>query len=125
MRVRAGDRVDAVQMIYILADGRLLDGQRHGGGGGNESIIRLDSDEYITGISGRCGDTIDSLRIITNKRTSQLFGGRGGSRDYRIDVPAGNQAVGFSGRAGESLDGVGLLYSAVTQGRFRRLFGRP
>ena len=123
VRVRAGDTVDAVQVIYALADGRTSAGPRHGGGGGREYIFTLDSDEYITGISGRYGDTVDSLRIHTNKRTSPTFGGSGGARDFRIDVPTDTQAIGFAGRSGDTVDAVGLV-SAPRQFRFRRP-GRP
>jgi len=108
--VRAGDTIDAVQAIYVLADGRFVEGEQHGGSGGRRYSFRLDRDEYIIGLAGRFGDTIDSLRIVTNKRTSQAFGGRGGTRDYRLDVPSGNQAIGFAGRAGGTLDAIGLVF---------------
>jgi hypothetical protein len=113
VRVQAGDMVDSVQLVYSLPDGRSLTGPRHGGSGGRLSVLRLDQDEYIIGISGRYGDNIDSIRIHTNKRTSEPYGGRGGNRDYRIDVPAGYQAVGFAGRAGSYLDAIGLIYTPV------------
>ncbi len=124
VRVRAGDTVDSVQVIYTLPNGRLSEGPRHGGRGGHENVIRLDTDEYIIGISGRYGDTIDSMCIHTNKRTSPLYGGRGGDRDFRVDVPSGNQATGFSGRAGDTLDAVGLVYGRAT-GRNPRDRFRP
>lgn len=110
IRVRAGDRVDSVQLVYSLPNGRFLEGTRHGGNGGNERTFRLEPDEYITGLSGRCGDGIDSLRIHTNRRTSPLFGGGGGDREYRLEVPRGAEAVGFAGRAGEYLDAIGLTF---------------
>jgi len=113
VRVWAGEYVDAVQMVYALSNGQRSDGARHGGSGGNPYVFRLDSGEYIIGVSGRHGRSIDSLRIHTNRRTSQVFGGRGGDRDYRIDVPSGNQAVGFIGRAGDYLDAIGLTYTRV------------
>jgi hypothetical protein len=53
---------------------------------------------------------VDSFRIHTNRRTSQVFGGRGGDRDFRIDVPDGNRATGFTGRSGEYVDAIGLTY---------------
>jgi hypothetical protein len=121
VRVRAGDRIDAVQLVYRLPNGRFLDGPVHGGRGGQPRSFMLDPDEYITGISGRAGSGIDSLRIHTNKRTSELFGGRGGSRDYRIDVPQGNQALGFAGRSGNSLDSVGLVYDVLQTNPSRRI----
>lgn len=109
VHIFSGDHIDAVQMVYILPDGRILRGPRHGGSGGRQNIFRLDSDEYIVGLSGRCGDFIDSIRLQTNKRTSPVYGGSGGNREFRIDVPSGNQAVGFIGRAGSYVDAIGLI----------------
>jgi hypothetical protein len=117
VNVWAGERIDAVQMVYMLPDGRSQEGARHGGTGGNAVTFRLDPDEYITGISGRSGEMVDSLRIITNKRTSQVFGGRGGDRDFRIDIPRGNLAVGFAGRSGNLIDAIGLTYTAAASAR--------
>jgi hypothetical protein len=109
VQIFSGEFVDAVQMVYQLPDGRRVLGRRHGGGGGRTNSLPLDSDEYITGISGRYGEHIDSISIQTNKRTSPLFGGSGGSRSYRFEVPRGNQAIGFVGRSGQYLDAIGLL----------------
>ncbi len=118
VRVRGGDFIDSVQMIYTLTDGRTFEGPVHGGQGGRSSVFRLDRDEYITGISGRYGEYIDSLVFHTNKRTSTSFGGRRGSRSFQINVPSGNQAIGFVGRAAEYLDALGLTYiPAKTQQR--------
>jgi catechol 2,3-dioxygenase-like lactoylglutathione lyase family enzyme len=128
VRVQAGDRIDAIQVVYVLPDGRLLEGSRHGGGGGRTGSFRLEPDEYITGLSGRSGNYIDSVRIHTNKRTSQTFGGRGGDRDFRIDIPAGNQAIGFIGRAADYVDGIGLAYagsSAPSRRSLRQRIIRP
>lgn len=110
IRVRAGNNIDSIQAIYVLPNGRMLEGVRHGGEGGNSQTFHLDAGEYIIGLSGRYGNYIDSLRLHTNKRTSPLFGGRGGNRDFRIDIPAGYEAIGFTGRAGDYLDAIGLTY---------------
>jgi hypothetical protein len=117
VRIWSGDGIDSLQVVYLLSDGRLQQGVRHGGSSGNAFVIRLDSDEYMTGISGRAGQSIDSMRIVTNKRTSLTFGGRGGDRDFRIDLPRGGQAVGFAGRAGSMIDAIGLTYSSSTATR--------
>jgi hypothetical protein len=113
IRIRSGERIDAVQAVYALPDGRRVEGPQHGGRGGKMSTFLLDSDEYVTAISGRYGDQVDSLVIQTNKRTSQRFGGRGGREDYWIKVPSGSQAAGFTGRAGEYIDAIGLTYVPV------------
>ena len=114
VRVRAGNTIDSIQAVYTLQDGRLLEGPIHGGGGGSPNVFRLDTNEYITGLSGRYGEYIDSLSIQTNMRTSQVFGGRGGSQTFGAKVPAGNRAIGFLGRSGEYLDAIGLLYAPTT-----------
>lgn len=117
VRIRAGDTIDAVQVVYGLPDGHTVAGQQHGGMGGRPATLLLDSDEYIIGLAGRFGDTIDSLRIVTNKRTSQTFGGRGGDRDFRVDVPSGSQAIGFTGRSGDTVDAIGLVYAPLPRRR--------
>lgn len=122
VRIRSSDAIDAVQMVYALAVGSGFMGDQHGGSGGRFSVFSLDPDEYITGISGRYGDTIDSLRIQTNKRASQLYGGGGGNRDYRLEVPRDTEAVGFVGRSGNLVDAIGLIYAPIQ--RRRGLFGQ-
>lgn len=111
VRVEAGEYIDSIQMIYGFPGSRPTEGARHGGEGGRVTNFRLEPGEYIVGISGRYGKYLDSLRIHTNMRTSQLFGGNGGDREYRIEVPEGNQAVGFMGRSGMYIDAIGLIYA--------------
>jgi len=123
VRVYTGNYVDAVQLGYEYQDGRTVAGLRRGGPGGRENVFRLDRDEYITGISGRYGNYIDSLTIQTNKRTSPVFGGSGGKRDYRIEVPSGYQAVGFAGRSAKYLDAIGLITAPVTLRQETQIFG--
>jgi predicted RNA-binding protein Jag len=113
IRIQAGDTIDSLQMVYALANGQATSGPRHGGSGGRPATFTLEVDEYVVGLAGRYGDTIDSLSILTNKRQSQVFGGRGGDRDFRIEVPAGYQAIGFTGRAGDTLDAIGLIYTPI------------
>jgi hypothetical protein len=117
IRVRSGEMVDSIQAVYILENGRVFEGPRYGGNGGNLSIFRLDRDEFIVGISGRRGKYVDSLSIQTNRRTSQAFGGGGGDRNYHFSAPPGQMVIGFVGRAGEYLDAIGLNYTAIDQRR--------
>jgi len=117
IRIWSGDGIDALQAVYQLADGSQQQGARRGGSGGNAFVLRLDADEYLIGISGRAGQRVDSLRFVTNKRTSLTFGGRGGDNDFRIDLPRGSRAVGFAGRAGNMIDAIGLTYVTYPSGR--------
>jgi eukaryotic-like serine/threonine-protein kinase len=114
VHIYSGEAIASLQMLYLLPDGSSRPGPRHGGLHGQHSIFRLDSDEYITGLSGRCGDYVYSIRIHTNKRTSSLFGGSRGSRDFQIDVSPGKRTVGFSGRAGDYVDAIGLTTMPIS-----------
>jgi hypothetical protein len=120
IRVQSASVVDGIQIVYSLRDGSVSEGPRHGGTGGRSDVFRLDRDEYVTGIYGRYGDYIDSITIVTNKRTSQRFGGQGGRSDFRIDLPGGTRMVGFSGRAARYLDAVGLMYEPILSRTPRR-----
>ena len=113
VRIRSGEMIDAIQLVYVSVSGSSAVAGQHGGSGGRLNVFRLDADEYITGISGRCGDIIDSLQIRTNKKTSPIYGGSGGSRDYRIEVPNGTEATGFTGRSGERVDAIGLTFAPL------------
>jgi hypothetical protein len=113
IRIHCGAFLDSIQAVYILQEGTLFEGPVHGGNGGRSYAFKLDPDEYVTGISGRYGNNIDSIVIITNKRTSQKFGGNGGGNNFKIDVPAGAQGVGFFGRSGNYLDAIGLAYAPL------------
>jgi hypothetical protein len=127
IRLHTGKFIDGIQAVFLLPDGSIIEGPFHGGSGGNSNTFRLETDEYITGISGRYGEYIDSLRIHTNKRTSPLLGGSGGPQDFRIDVPSGNQAIGFTGRSGQYLDAIGLSYASTSRPErdfFKRRSGR-
>jgi hypothetical protein len=119
IRVHSGDVINAIQAVYALRDGSLLEGQIHGKEGGSLTVFALDPKEYVTGFSGKYGIYINSLSIWTNRRTSQVFGGSGGQGIFSVNVPAGNQAIGFRGRSGSYLDAIGLNYAHIEQPRHR------
>lgn len=116
--VFAGDRIDAVQLVYRLEDGgrASISGRKHGGEGGDRAVFRLDEDEFVTGISGRYGQFLDSLQIHTNKRDSPRYGGAGGSVDYDMRVPPGFRFVGLQGRSGAHIDAIAAIYDATRSG---------
>ena len=109
INIRHGDYIDAIQTELIGVDGKMVTMPLHGGNGGTPTDFTLDTGEYITDITGKCGSYLDSLQIHTNKRTSQVFGGPGGASSYQYSVNGSSQIIGFFGRSGKYVDGIGII----------------
>jgi hypothetical protein len=71
--------------------------------------FRLSDDEFLIGLAFRSGGWVDSVQFMTNKRTSENFGGNGGSL-HKIMLPQGTQLLGFYGSVGSWVDQVGIYY---------------
>lgn len=110
IRIRAGSRLDAIQIVLEASAGDRFAMPAHGGNGGTLEIFTLDSDEFITGISGRYGSKVDCIRIQTNKQSSPTWGGAGGDADFTYLAPSGSAIGGFVGRAGDEIDAIGVLF---------------
>lgn len=100
--------VNAIQIDYAAAGGAAQGHPPIGGLGGEHHSFYLDEDEYLTGISGRAGWYIDSIRFHTNKRVSPTYGGGGGDREYSFIAPAGFEVGGFFGRSEWYIDSLGV-----------------
>lgn len=109
VHIFASSVVNAIQFATINGDHSTNYLPKIGGLGGEHFVFALDKDEYITGVSGRCGWYIDHLRIHTNRRVSPAYGGHGGEQDFYLSAPAGMQVIGLFGRADWFLDAVGLM----------------
>ncbi|MCW5842388.1 MAG: hypothetical protein KIT77_14170 [Caldilinea sp.] len=113
IRVLSGWYVDSIQLVYADAAGNETPMETVGGAGlhfaERENLFVLDSDEYLVGISGTSGQYVDNIRFHTNKRDSELFGGRGGDNSFSFMADAGSQVIGFFGRADWYLDAIGVL----------------
>jgi len=75
--------------------------------------FRLGGDELIAGISGTYDAAIRTLRIITNKRLSDVFGTRstsGPDKVYAIQLPPDGRFAGFAGSGGQTLNSLALQY---------------
>jgi len=74
--------------------------------------LQLDVDEYITEVSGRCGDIIDHLIIKTSKGKSLSAGGFGGNEHANLLPNTGfaNQIVGIGGATNGDLHNIYLYY---------------
>lgn len=114
--IRAGTLIDAVQICWVDPSGKDFWGQRHGGNGGREYTFNLDPDEYILGIQGKYQYFVNSLQLVTNKRTSQLYGGTGGEQHYSYNrgmTWPGMKVIGFWGKSGTLVDSIGCLFKSV------------
>ena len=109
IRVNAGFYVDGLQLICVDAAGTVIELSHLGGKSGFRHTITLDADEYLTGISGRSGRYIDSIRFHTNKRVTDSIGGRGGENEYHFEAATNGEVAGFFGRADWYLDSLGVV----------------
>lgn len=109
--ISSGSLIDSIQVIYTRNSDILGQPGRHGGGGGSRRDLVLQPGEYITEVSGRSGDYVDSLTIRTGGSRSQTmtWGGTGGTRSFSYVAPPGTQIFGIWGRSGEYVDRIGLL----------------
>ena len=104
VHVRAGDFIDAIEVIYSGG----ARSTRHGGLGGDLHIFRLGPDEYITDVGGKYAQFVNSLFIKTNKGRVQQWGGSGGNAQFSFSAPRGMSFNGFWGRSGVYLDAIGV-----------------
>jgi predicted flap endonuclease-1-like 5' DNA nuclease len=70
----------------------------------------------VTALSGRAGWYVDQLRIHTNQRVSDAFGGDGADQEFQLDVPPGHAFVGLHGCADWYIDSVGVVSRSVALG---------
>ncbi|MEA3342323.1 MAG: jacalin-like lectin [Chloroflexota bacterium] len=104
------DAVEAIQITW--SDSSKSD--KHGKGNTNPTSFPLDDDEYLVSISGRYGETLDKITLITSKGKETSFGGEGGDVEFFYNVdPAYSQAhiIGFFGRADDAIDAIGCIFS--------------
>lgn len=103
IRLNAGWVVDGIQLVY---DGN-KEAHYHGGTGGTRYTLQLQSDEYITSISGKTGkyqyqrdDTLCTIEIRTNKGRSLSGGSMDGCsdmKDFSYTAREGEQIFALSG----------------------------
>lgn len=105
--------LDALRFDYAGSDGVPVTYPPVGGLGGFHHTFYLEDDEYLIGISGRCGWYVDSIRLHTNKRVSESYGGEGGERDYALMAPAGYEIAGLYGRSDWYIDALGVWLRPV------------
>jgi Jacalin-like lectin domain/Phosphatidylinositol-specific phospholipase C, X domain len=105
--LRSGSVIDALQLEWTRADGRVVHGIKHGGEGGSEHVITLAANEKVTRIDGRSGAMVDSLTFHTNTgKTYGPFGGNGGG-SFSEAMPNGFTCC--YGRSGSRIDAIGFF----------------
>jgi hypothetical protein len=105
--------IDALGFDYVDANGVPGRMPPVGGLGGSYAHLELDEDEYLTGISGRYGWYVDAVRLHTNKRTTNLFGGESGIHDFEFMAPDGYEITGLFGRADWYIDALGVIAQPI------------
>jgi hypothetical protein len=101
--------VHAIQFVYVDADGNRGELPKVGGEGGQHHQFLLESDEYVTGISGLADWYIDQIRFHTNRRVSGSFGGDETGKTFELAAFAGQAVVGLNGWADCYIDSVSLI----------------
>jgi hypothetical protein len=109
--IRSGQFVEGITPIYLDGDGQLAL-PNHGGDGGLEMRLGLRPNEFITEISGRSGEFLDSLTLETNLGARIGFGGPGGGpvEGYELppDTDGQQEVVAFFGGSGQFIDRLGI-----------------
>ncbi len=117
IRIKAGEFIDSLQIVYIDANGKTVVMDQIGGDGGDAATFKLGADEFITGISGQHGWYIDSLTFHTNKRVSKSYGGHYGHEAFAFQAPDGECVNGFIGRAERYIDAIGITTAPCQSGK--------
>jgi len=110
IRVRSGDRVDALAVDYD--DGLSLS---HGGAGGTEQSLELNSGEYLrrmtVSIGKRKGATTVHYVKLTTSQGCTLEAGKKTATAMDYAAEPGRHIAGFRGRAGRELDKLGPIFA--------------
>ena len=100
-----GDYIDGIQLQY--SDGTTT--PIHGGSGGSLATFSLGPEDFISTVSGRYGDYVDSLTISTNVEMFPQLGGNGGNRNYIYGAFVNLEIIGFIGASGSYVDALGIV----------------
>jgi hypothetical protein len=103
--------INSIQAEYLLLGSVPVQGEKHGGDGGETTTITFDKGEVITGLDGSVKDgMISQLTLYTTKvgGVPVRYGPFGEASQLPFSI-SGN-ILGFSGSAGEYLNKIGVYY---------------
>lgn len=109
--IHHGSSIDSIQVEYQLYGGGKRLGMKHGGNGGDLSIISLDPGEKIVGLDGKTGgNSIDQLTFTAERVDGTLvqYGPFGKLGDKPFS--AHGNILGFYGRQGDLIIGIGIYF---------------
>ncbi|GMF37249.1 unnamed protein product [Phytophthora lilii] len=115
--IRSGERVNGVGVDTTTPSGTRSN-LYHGGGGGKETTLTLNSGEYVTNMEIHVGTKEGSTRVVFVKFTTSsersISGGTPTSDVYNLKTESGFQLSGFFGASGKELDSVGPVWTRIT-----------
>ena len=110
MKIRHGNQVDSIQVTYILADGTIWEGPRHGGTGGSLSQFTLEEGEKLVKMEGKTNNAlVDQLTFHSNKGKKYGPYGKTGQTSFSVE----GELVTFFGSAGNLLDAISVRYNPL------------
>ena len=104
--------MDAIQLTYMLSNGREYTAGWHGGRGGGKAEFRVNikAGERIVGVFGKSGGLLDQIGFVTNK--GRIFGPYGGCGGGNFHVNSCH-FCGIFGRSAGLIDSIGFFCSRV------------
>ena len=105
--IRHGDHIDSVQFEYLVLNGSTRLGGKHGGDGGNLTVITFGNDEELIGLTAKIEVTwlyqaIGQVSFVSRKRDGSeiSYGPFGNSGNETVSVSG--HILGFAGGAGDT-----------------------
>ncbi|POM59219.1 hypothetical protein PHPALM_32084, partial [Phytophthora palmivora] len=114
LTVRAGERVDGLTLEISAPTAQTF---THGGTGGTDNILKLDSGEYITSMEAHWGQKNGHTRIFYlsfgTSAGNTVSGGTKTDESGSVTAPDGYQLGGFFGRDGDEIDLIGVVWTNI------------
>jgi hypothetical protein len=130
IKVWARDFIHGVQLTYSVNGEHVTAPARLGKVHTTEHVLKLhhSDGEYVVGVEGTYKEWLETLTIITNRR-SHTFGGNVDHRQqkwrpagskakpihFKCEVPLGHRVVGFEGGYGVHLHNLGVFYQPISE----------
>lgn len=118
IQVFAGDRIDAIELIWING----TSSPKFGGPGGGENQFVIAAGDYLAAIEGSVeffdnSVRVSSLQLFPKKGNPSPVYGKKAAAEFRFQPIPGYQITGFFGRCGATIDALGIIVeSAPSQG---------